>query len=318
MKNPGFRSRFRRAALVLLSIFVFLFGFRLLYSYTSGGREYESGGSISNFFESNDIVRRNYASEKTNRKSFEKSSEKTGNTSEAPAQTTAAPRPNGGEIKYEKKGDVRSRSRDFENDEKNVRGKLTAFRCIIQHEQNSGRPGDRELYMQIGVPPEQFDSCFLFLKTIGKVQTADVTKTDQTSEFKNLEARRLSLEKTRESLIEFKRQSGRIEEFMNLQNRILEIEEELQSLGVQLGDFASENEFCTVQLSLVEGSGPAPVSLMHRLKVTFEWSITYFCYISLALCFVVICAYVSILLIDKLKPLAERLMKRFGEKKEQE
>ncbi len=312
MKNPGFRQRFRRAALVLISIFVFLFGFRLLYSYTSGGREYDSGGSISNFFESNDIVRRNYASEKTKRVSYEKT------TTDAPAKSAPAPAANVGEIKYEKKGDVRTRTRSFENDEKNVRTRLSAFRCIIQHEQNMGRPGDRELYMQIGVPPEQFDSCFLFLKTIGKVQTADVTKTDQTSEFKNLEARRLSLEKTRESLIEFKRQSGRIEEFMNLQNRILEIEEELQSLGVQLGDFASENEFCTIQLSLVEGSGPAPVSLMHRLKVTFEWSVQYFCYSTIALTFVVICAYMLILIIDKLKPVAERLMKRISEKKENE
>lgn len=310
MKNPGFSRRFRRAALVLLSIFVFLFGFRLLYSYTSGGREHESGSTISNFFESNEIVRRNYASEKTKRTAYEKTA------TDAPAQAAAAAPAKTGEIKYEKKGDVRTRSRSFENDEKNIRTQLNTFRCIIQHEQNSGRPGNRELYMQIGVPPEQFDSCFVFLKTIGKVQTADVTKTDQTSEYKNLEARRLSLEKTRESLIEFKRQSGRIEEFMNLQNRILEIEEELQSLGVQLGDFASENEFCTIQLSLVEGSGPAPVSLMHRLKVTFEWSVQYFCYITIALTFVVICAYVLILLIDKLKPGAERLMKGIGEKKE--
>lgn len=314
MKNPGFRQRFRRATFILLSIFLFLFGFRLLYSYTSGGREYESG-HISNFFESSSNLRHNYASEKTSRKS---SGEKTtSGSTDAPAQSVpAAPRANVGEIKYEKKGDVRTRSKGFENDEKNVRKKLTDFHCIIQHEENTGRTGNRELHMQIGVPPEQFDSCFQFLKTIGKVQTADVTKTDQTSEFKNLEARRLSLEKTRESLIEFKRQSGRIEEFMNLQNRILEIEEELQSLGVQLGDFASENEFCTIQLSLVEGSGPAPISLMHRLKVTFEWSVLYFLYISAALGIVIVSAYVVILLIDKLKPIVERVMKRIAEKKE--
>ena len=40
---------------------------------------------------------------------------------------------------------------------------------------------------------------------------------------------------------------------MGLENRILEIEQQLQGLGVSLGNFDDENEFCTVHFSLLEG-----------------------------------------------------------------
>ncbi len=87
---------------------------------------------------------------------------------------------------------------------------------------------------------------------IGSIKSKEITKIDKTNEFRNLNAKKASLETTRQSLIELKKQSGKIEEFVNLQNRILEIEQQLQDLGVLLGNFDEENEFCTVRFSLHE------------------------------------------------------------------
>jgi len=301
MSKSLFRRRLIRATLWLLSGFLLLFGFRMLYSYTSNSRETDEG-IISDFFERANTGRRNYASEKT-RSTTSQKSDAGGQVSDAPAKT-------GGGIKYEKTATIKSRSKTFADDEKKLRGGIDRFEGIIQFEENTGRTGDRELHLLIGVAPEKFDSCFAALKTIGNVRTADVTKVDKTSEYKNLNARRASLEKTRESLIEFKRQNGRIEEFMSLQNRILEIEEELQSLGVQLGDFAEENEFCTIRFSLVEGSGPAPISLLHRLKVCFEWTAQYYLVCIGCVLLAVASGFFLLLFIEKGKLFVEWIKKR--------
>ncbi len=105
----------------------------------------------------------------------------------------------------------------------------------------------------------------------------------------------------RQSLFDIKRQSGAIEEYVNLQNRILEIEQELQDLGVSLGDFDEENEFCTVRFSLVE-SFEVKVSMLHRIKVAFEWAIKNYlmliCIVGVAAFF----AFFLLLIIDKVLP----------------
>jgi hypothetical protein len=172
---------------------------------------------------------------------------------------------------------------------------------IIQYEENSGQRGSRSLHLLIGIPPAKFDSSYSALLKIGTIRSKEITKIDKTNEFKNLNAKKASLEITRQSLLDIKKQSGRIEEYINLQNRILEIEQELQGLGVLLGDFDAENEFCTIRFSLHEGRD-IKVSTLHRIKVAFEWSVQYY------LLFVAIAATASIfaffflLIIDKLIP----------------
>lgn len=304
MKNPTFRKRLLRLAFILAGGFLLLFGFRLLYSYSSNSRETDSSSFISSFFDDFTPSRKNYASEKAYRVTTSTT------TSKEDGQATvqaAAPK---AEIKYEKTATIKSRSARFGEDETLIRKHIKNFEGIIQYEENTGQKGDRELDLMIGVAPEKFDSCYAALKQIGNVKTADITKVDKTSEYKNLNARRTSLEKTRESLIEFKKQNGHIEEFMNLQNRILEIEEELQELGVQIGDFSEENEFCTIKLSLVEGSGPAPISMLHRFKVCFEWTTQYYLRLIAGITLAFVAAFFGLLAFGKAKDLVEWIRKR--------
>lgn len=211
--------------------------------------------------------------------------------------------------KYEKTATIKSKTQKFEEDDKKLNGEIKNFNGIIQYEQNSGGKGNRELHLLVGIQPEKFDSFYVAAKAIGNLRSTEITKVDKTSEYKNLNAKKTSLESMRESLIALKSQSGKIDEYINLQNRILDIEEQLQGLGVQLGDFSEENEFCTVRVSLLEGREPVPMSLMHRLKVAFEWTVTYYLQFLLIVALAVFSAFFLLLIIDKLKVLANILKK---------
>jgi hypothetical protein len=181
--------------------------------------------------------------------------------------------------KYEKVASVAAKSKAFEEDETNVRGLANKYNALIQFEQSSGLPGNRRVELAIGVPPNRFDPMVVELKGIGELASIRIDKTDKTNEYKELKTKRASLENTRDSLISLKSKGGRIDEFTNLENRILEIDEQIQTTGVELGDYDQENEFCTVKLSLAEIGAPAIVpgiSFRHRVVVALAWSIRYY------------------------------------------
>ena len=105
---------------------------------------------------------------------------------------------------------MQSRTRQFDEDEKILREKINAENAIIQYEQNSGSKGYRELHMLIGIPPQKFESFYEAMLKIGAVGTKEITKLDKTNEFKTLNAKKASLEITRQSLLEIKKQSGKL------------------------------------------------------------------------------------------------------------
>lgn len=180
--------------------------------------------------------------------------------------------------KYEKIASVLSTSNDFEDDEKSVRSLASKYSALIQFEQSSGLRGNRRLDLGIGVPPDRFDPMVAELKAIGELSSIRIDKTDKTNEYKDLKARRASLEKTRDALASLKSKGGRIDEFTNLENRILEIDQEIQSTGVKLGDYDQENEFCTVKLSLSEKGATTPpgISIRHRVVDALVWTVQYY------------------------------------------
>src|SRR5882757_449953 len=59
-----------------------------------------------------------------------------------------------------------------------------------------------------------------------------------------------SLQATLSSLNDLKKKNGAVGDFVTLHDKILEIETQLQILGVDLGNFNTENEFCTLHFSL--------------------------------------------------------------------
>ena len=280
--SKTFNQRLRKIILVLILGFIALFVFRLAYGFnltSQGNITRDQSGIFTNL----SFSKRNYASLKYKGKS-----------------TVVQQGPSSIDQKYEKIAEIKTKSSKFADEEKSARDQIKQFNALIQFEKKSGNNGNRKLNLVIGVPPENFDALYNGLVTIGKVQAKQITKKDKTNEYKQLNAKKKSLEKIRTSLIELKSKGGKIDEYMSLENRILDIEQQLQDLGVSLGDFDDENEFCTVKFALNEGKD-TKISLLHRLKVAFEWTIRFYLQWMAILFFIVLSAYLGLLIIEKLK-----------------
>ena len=287
--KEAFKKRFKKLIFWLIIIFALLFVFRLMYGYTI---TVDNSPSDTRFFEDSNNSKSNYASKEYSMKG--------GNQTQASIKV---------DQKYEKIAEIKTKSTKFEAEEKSSRTEIEKYNALIQFEQKSGNKGHRKLNLVIGVPPENFDSLYSQLIKIGNVQAKQITKKDKTNEYKELNARKNSLEKIRNSLIDLKSKNGKIEEFMDLENRILDIEQQLQGLGVSLGDFSDDNEFFTVKFSLLEGQ-EVTISFMHRLKVALEWTIKTYLRIVSTLFFITLFAYVILLGIDKLKILSRIITRK--------
>jgi predicted nucleic acid-binding Zn-ribbon protein len=282
--KQAFKKRLKKVIFWLIIVFVVLFIFRLMYGYT---KNFDDTPNQTQFFDNISNSKRNYATKKYEVKSS------TANQSAIKVDQ-----------KYEKIAEIKTKSSNFEKEEKSSRETIKKLDALIQFEQKSGNKGYRKLNLVIGVPPENFDVLYNQLITIGKVQAKQITKKDKTNEYKELNAKKQSLEKIRTSLIELKSKGGKIDEYMGLENRILEIEQQLQGLGVSLGDFDDENEFCTVKFSLLEGK-EVKIGIMQRVKIALEWTVKIYLRIMTTLFFLTLFAYFILLGIEKLKYLSK-------------
>lgn len=283
-----FKKKLKKIIFWMAMSFVALFVFRFIYGYVKTNDHIQQE---ANFFDSIVNTRKNYASKEYKVK-----------------QTNQHNGSANVDQKYEKVAEIKTTTTRFEEEEQASRKAITRFNALIQFEQKRGNQGQRVINLVVGVPPENFDSLYNTLTTIGNIEAKQITKKDKTNEYKELNARKQSLEKIRNSLLDLKTKGGKIEEYMNLENRILDIEQQLQNLGVSLGDFDDENEFCTVQFSMREGK-EVKISIAHRIKVALEWTIKLYLRWMVSLFFMVLLAYITLLSIEKLK-LLERIINK--------
>lgn len=170
------KKNIKKTIIWLLGLFVLMFAFRLIYGYqtvteiapTDMFLQLESGMEMN--------ARKNYASMKY--------------------KVGAAQSPIGVDQKYEKIADIRTYSTQFDAEETAIRKEVENYEGLIQFENKSGNEGYRKLDLIIGVPPQHFDSIYGNLIKIGKVQAKQITKTDKTNEYKELNAKKASLEKS--------------------------------------------------------------------------------------------------------------------------
>lgn len=247
-----------KRALVLFSIgFVLFFLFRLGYGYTVKPEEQENIGLQDQSLAREIQSKNNYASMKM---------------APAPSPTMAAP-----DQKYEKICSSDATTESFQNDEKKIYDAIASSNAVIQFEQRMGLEPNRMLKLSIGVPQNNFDQMVSSIQKIGKITGLRIDKVDKTNDYNQLQASLASLTKTRDALIALKSQSGKIDEYINLEYKIMELEESIQNLGVSLGEFDTTNEFCTVKFVLTEKlSSIKTISLYHRIKVALEWTIKYY------------------------------------------
>lgn len=291
----NFKTSFWKISKWFAGIFVLLFIFRLIYGFvaTDSDRNYSNNDYSGSFFSNIDNLRKNYASEKISVKGdmVYGSSNTTVNTAANVASNQ----------KFEKTASIKTKTSEFEKDEKLLKSKTKAYNAVIQYEQNLGQKENRQIHLLIGVNPALFDSFYVDIQKIGLVKETEVTKVDKTNEYRQLNAKKTSIEKTLESLKELKSKGGQISDFISLNDKILETEEKLQGLGVELGNFDTENEFCTVKLSMYEGVTEKKISLIHRLKTALEWTIKYFAVLVATTLILVLTIFIMLLIADKLK-----------------
>lgn len=298
----------RKSVLLFILGFCLLFIFRLIYGYvsyptnpnnplfnnylvTEQSGNWDNSSAQSRW--ASTVQTKNYASKKIIRQ-----------------QASGVKAPLSVDQKYEKVSSVSSKTEKFELAEKRTRQLITDFNALIQFEQKSGLTGRRYLHLAIGVDPTKFEEMTDSLAKIGKLVGYRVDKVDKTSEFKNLQVKKTSLEKNLSSLISFKSKGGKLEELIALESKILEMEEKIQALGIDLGEFDEENEFCTVKYTLEEFKvNKQTISFIHRLKVAFEWTIEYYAYLIGLLFAVAVISLIGATVIRLLAPLVEKQLK---------
>lgn len=184
----------------------------------------------------------------------------------------AAPGPSGEQQKYEKIATLSQATSAFDDDQKRISALVSSQNSIVQVERASGLSGRRSLYLAIGVPPDKFDGFVATAKTIGRSLQIDINKNDKTNEYLQLKAKRATLEKSRAALESMSLTGASVDERLKVQSRVIEIEAQLQTLGVSLGEFDTQNELCTVRLSLQERQLLSGPSFVRRLIDAFEWT----------------------------------------------
>jgi len=267
-------------------VYALLFIFRLIYGYVASNSS-TTGDFTEDHFQNISSLRKNYASEKISYKSAP-------DVQQQPDMDAASQ-------KYEKTASVKISSSNFEDDSKRIAEQTKGFKAIVQYERALGLKGSREIHLSIGVNPEAFDSFYLAIQKISNVKATQIIKVDKTNEFRQLNARKTSLKNTLTSLNELKANQGPVTDMIELHNKILDIENDLQNLGVELGNFDTENEFCTVKLSLYEGAPAQGISFIHRVKVAADWSIRFYAFVVFGAVCVLVGSFILLLIIDKLK-----------------
>lgn len=286
---------------MLCIMFVLMLALRLLYGYLFS--ELKTPTPENEVFSQFEDSRKNYATEKSS-KEYESKDISTDNADFKVEEQRALEPQN----IYDKTATIKSKSNQFDKDEASLRSEVENAGAVIQYEKKTGNKSERELRMLIGVVPERFDSFYVAIQKIGSIRFNEVVKVDKTKEYRTLLAEKQSYERILASLNELKSKSGNIEEYISLHDKILEIEQNLQSIGVNLGDFNSEEQFCTVRFSLLEGTAVKKTGNQFwlRLTIALRWTVQYYAIVVCTLAGIAFFAFFLLLLIDKIVDLTKK------------
>jgi hypothetical protein len=174
--------------------------------------------------------------------------------------------------KYEKIATLTEFTRNYEADRKRIDDLISKRQGIVQFERATGLVGRRTLFLGVGVPPDHFDAFIDAIKAIGTNAQVEIIKNDKTNEYLQLRAKRATLEKAKTGLEALQTSGGSVDERIHVQNRLTEIEERIQELGVSLGEFDTQNELCTVKLTLRETTRAESGSRSQRITDALEWT----------------------------------------------
>lgn len=178
---------------------------------------------------------------------------------------------------YERSGQLALATDAFDDDEAQIRSAVTAHQALVLYENSSGMVRERRLALELGIHPDQFDVLMNRLRDIGRLESVSVQQRDRTDEFQRLHAQRQSLEKRHAAILKLgEAKNLSIDDTLRLEQRLQDIDKELQTVGVQLGDLLSKESLYHVYVELSEyypGSRLDPAYIWPRLRYGLIWGL---------------------------------------------
>ncbi len=154
---------------------------------------------------------------------------------------------------YEKYAQISAGTAEFETDEVRLRAILADYKTVVFNERSAGIAPARRLLLEVGVPPEEFDAVVERLQKVGHLDSISVQRRDRTGEFRKLNAQRQSLQKHLEAIKQLRgKTNAAFDDQLRLEQKVQEIEKELQTMGVQLGDLLGKESYYQVYITLSE------------------------------------------------------------------
>jgi hypothetical protein len=179
---------------------------------------------------------------------------------------------------HEKIGRVATTTTDFAADEAAIRTVLEGQKAVVVNETAGGVAPARRLTLEVGVSPDKFDLLMAELQRIGRLESLRVEQHDRTGEFRQLAARRQSLNKHLETVSKLSARDNTTDDSLKLAREVKDIERELETLSAQAGDFLGKESLYTVSVTLVEDEagrhGPT-VPLARRAGNAFLWAVAW-------------------------------------------
>lgn len=189
--------------------------------------------------------------------------------------------PNVDEVRiFEKRATLASCTTAFDKDEMTVRAAIKEFQASVFNEKSHGIEPGRRVVIEIGVNPEKFDALVEKLRKIANLSSISVEQKDRTSEFRKLYAQRQSLKKYLEAMTKLREGKNiTFDDSLRLEQKIQDLEKELQSLSVQFGDLLGRESFYHVHVTLVEHAPSEPMvrndTISGRLFHGFVWAVAW-------------------------------------------
>jgi hypothetical protein len=179
---------------------------------------------------------------------------------------------------YEKTAHLASGTSTFADDEERIRSAIAKWNAAVFSETATGIAPRRLLSLGISVRPVQFDLLLDELRGVGQINSISVQQQDRTADFRRLHAQRQSFKKHLEAILKL-REAGKlsVEEALKLEQKVLEVEKEVQAVGVQLGDLLNKepsyNLFVTLQEFQAGSWNDRSFTFTRRLESGFLWAL---------------------------------------------
>ena len=171
------------------------------------------------------------------------------------------------EQKYERIANIVTKTVNYDADMERFNSILVDHNAVIQMENRRGLAGGRRVDLTIGVRPGEFDAMEAAISQIGTLISSSTTTTDKTYEYRQILAEKETLERRKESYEELKKQGGSIPDLLQLEERIIDVESQIQQILVGLGEYSDENALCTINYTIYEGiETGTPRKLWNALK----------------------------------------------------